>query len=146
MGALSSFPFYSTILAAPLLHCSSIKRELLPKKVISNKPVPVPVPGLVTVPVPVVVYNKIGPINKDIIEIIFGSLLGKGHIDRKRVGTSITFYQEAMHVKYLLLLHNQLATAGYCDKSPPKVGKKLGKKGKIYKTIKFSTFNYTSFD
>ena len=44
-----------------------------------------------------------------------------------------------MHVKYLLLLHNQLATAGYCDNSPLKVGKKLGKKGKIYKTIKFST-------
>jgi hypothetical protein len=115
-------------------------RELLPKKVISNKPVPV------LVPVPVVVYNKIGPINKDIIEIIFGSLLGKGYIDKKRDGTSITFYQEAMHVKYLLWLHNKLATAGYCDKSPPKVGKKLGKKGKIYKTIKFSTLNYTSFN
>lgn len=50
-----------------------------------------------------------------------------------------------MHVKYLLLLHDQLATAGYCDKYPPKV-EKLGKKGKIYKTIKFSTWNYTSFD
>lgn len=128
---LSSYPFYNTILAAaPLLHCSSIKRAP-PWSLITQFQFQ---------------FSSIGPINKDIIEIIFGSLLGKGHIDRKRVGTSITFYQEAMHVKYLLLLHNQLATAGYCDKSPPKVGKKLGKKGKMYKTIKFSTWNYTSLD
>ena len=119
----SSTPFYSTFQAVHLLDSLSIKD-------LKN------IKG----------YNRIGPHNKDIISIIFGSLLGKGSAERKKDGTRITFYQEAVHVKYLLLLHNQLQTAGYCNPTVPKIGTKLGKKGKVYRTIKFSTLTYTSFD
>lgn len=91
-------------------------------------------------------YNRIGPHKNDILSIIFGSLLGKGFIEKKKDGTRLVFYQEAVHVKYLLYLHNLLANAGYCNQSIPKIGKKLSKKGKIYKIIKFTTWTYTSFD
>jgi ubiquinol-cytochrome c reductase cytochrome b subunit len=49
-------------------------------------------------------YNRIGPHSRDIISIIFGSLLGEGHAERIKNGngTRIVFFQEAMHVKYLL--------------------------------------------
>ena len=79
------------------------------------------------------VFNTVGAHNIDIISIIFGSLLGKGYADRKNKGTRIFFYQEGIHVKYLLLLHNQLATMGYCKDTVPELNKKLGKKGKLYK-------------
>jgi hypothetical protein len=84
-------------------------------------------------------YSRVGPHNKDIVSIIFGSLLGKGSVERKKDGSRITFYQEAVHIKYLLFLYNQLASAGYCKPTLPQIGKTLGKKGKIYKTIKFAT-------
>lgn len=91
--------------------------------------------------------KRIGPHSKDIISIIFGSLLGEGDVERKiGNGTRITFFQEAMHVKYILWLHNQLATWGYCNPTVPKIGKRLGKKGKVYKNVTFATWTYTSFD
>jgi hypothetical protein len=48
--------------------------------------------------------KRIGPHNIDILSILFGSLLGDGHAERriKGNGTRITFYQEASHVSYLL--------------------------------------------
>jgi hypothetical protein len=84
-------------------------------------------------------YYRIGPHNRDIISIIFGSLLGKGTAERKKDGTRIIFFQEAMHVKYLLFLHNKLALAGYCNSTVPNIGRNLGKKGKVRKIIRFST-------
>jgi hypothetical protein len=48
--------------------------------------------------------KRIGPHNIDILSILFGSLLGDGHAERriKGNGTRISFYQEASHVSYLL--------------------------------------------
>jgi len=90
--------------------------------------------------------NKKGPHNKEILSIIFGSLLGKGTIEIKKDGSCITFFQEAKHVKYLLWLHNQLTIAGYCSPLLPLIGKRLGKRGRVLKTISFSTWTFTSFD
>jgi hypothetical protein len=84
-------------------------------------------------------YSRVGPHNEDILSIIFGALLGKGCVERKKDGSRINFYQEAVHIKYLLFLYNQLASAGYCKPTLPQIGEKLGKKGKIYKTMKFAT-------
>lgn len=90
--------------------------------------------------------KRIGPHSIDIISIIFGSLLGEGDVERKKDGTRITFFQEAMHVKYLHWLHNQLAICGYCNPTEPKIDKRLGKKGKVRKIIRFATWTYSSFD
>jgi ubiquinol-cytochrome c reductase cytochrome b subunit len=48
--------------------------------------------------------KRIGPHNKIVLDIIFGSLLGDGHAERRKTGngTRITFYQEGVHVAYLL--------------------------------------------
>ena len=90
--------------------------------------------------------KRIGPHSIGIISIIFGSLLGGGGVERKKDGTRITFFQEAMHVKYLLWLHDKLAISGYCNQTTPTIYKRLGKKGKVRKIIGFATWKYSSFD
>ena len=48
-------------------------------------------------------HKRIGPHSKDIISIIFGSLLGEGDVERKiGNGTRVIFFQQAVHVKYIL--------------------------------------------
>ena len=51
---------------------------------------------------------RIGPYNKDILSIIFGSLLGDAYAEKRiyGVGTRICFFQEGTHLKYILYLHN----------------------------------------
>jgi ubiquinol-cytochrome c reductase cytochrome b subunit len=93
---------------------------------------------------------RIGPHNMDIISIIFGSLLGDGHAEKRLMGTSsgtrITFYQESTHVEYLLFLHKLLGELGYCNPKVPFITSRLGNKGKVRKVIRFRTWTYTSFN
>lgn len=91
---------------------------------------------------------RIGPHNKDVISVIFGSLLGDAHAERrlKGVGTRISFFQEAVHVEYILYLHKILSDLGYCNPKIPVVSSRLGTKGKIRKIVRFSTWTYTSFN
>ena len=48
-------------------------------------------------------FARVGPHDKKIIEIIYGSLLGDGHAEKRVIGhgTRISFYQEARHREYL---------------------------------------------
>jgi ubiquinol-cytochrome c reductase cytochrome b subunit len=91
--------------------------------------------------------DRIGPHNKDIISIIFGSLLGNAY-GKKRLlaGTSFKFSQEASHVKYLMFLHKLLSELGYCNSTLPVITTISGSKGKINKVARFTTWNYTSFN
>jgi LAGLIDADG DNA endonuclease family len=84
---------------------------------------------------------RIGPHNKDIISIIFGSLLGDGQAEKRLtgVGTRISFSQEAIHVEYLLHLHKILSESGYCNTKKPNITTRLGTKGKVRKVVRFST-------
>jgi ubiquinol-cytochrome c reductase cytochrome b subunit len=92
--------------------------------------------------------NRVGPHNKDVLSIIFGSLLGDGHAEKRLLGTGtrITFYQESSHIEYLLYLHKLLSNLGYCNTRIPTVGTRLGVGGKVRKTIRFGTWTYTSFN
>jgi ubiquinol-cytochrome c reductase cytochrome b subunit len=85
--------------------------------------------------------NRIGPHNKEVLSIIFGSLLGDGHAEKRLtgVGTRITFYQESSHIEYLLYLHSLLSNLGYCNTKIPIIGTRLGFGGKVRKTIRFAT-------
>ena len=91
---------------------------------------------------------RIGPHNIDVISIIFGSLLGDGHGEKrlKGLGTRISFFQEGVHVGYLLYLHNLLSELGYCNPKVPVISTRLGNKGKVRKIVRFSTWTYTSFN
>lgn len=91
---------------------------------------------------------RIGPHNKDILSIIYGSLLGDAHAEKRisGLGTRISFFQEDSHVEYILYLHKLLSDAGYCNNKIPVISKRLGIKGKIRKIVRFSTWTYTSFN
>ena len=91
---------------------------------------------------------RIGPHNKDVLSIIFGSLLGDAHAEKRigGLGTRIHFYQEAVHVEYLYYLHKLLSKLGYCNPKIPAVTSRLGQKGKLRKILRFRTWTYTSFN
>jgi ubiquinol-cytochrome c reductase cytochrome b subunit len=91
---------------------------------------------------------RIGPHNKEILCIIFGSLLGDGHAEKRGtgVGTRISFYHEAVHVEYLFYLHKFLSTLGYCNPKVPILSNRLGPKGKLLRIVRFSTWTYTSLN
>lgn len=91
---------------------------------------------------------RIGPHNKEILSIIFGSLLGDAHAEKRLmgVGTRISFFQEAVHVEYLIYLHKFLSSLGYCNTKIPVITSRLGTKGKLRKIVRFSTWTYTSFN
>jgi len=82
---------------------------------------------------------RVGPHNEDILSIIYGSLLGDAHAEKRisGAGTRISFYQEDSHYKYALFLHDLLSKAGYCNDKTPKLATRLGKKGKLRKTVRF---------
>jgi ubiquinol-cytochrome c reductase cytochrome b subunit len=84
---------------------------------------------------------RIGPHNKDIISIIFGSLLGDGQGEKRflGVGTRFSFSQEASHVNYLMFLHKLFSELGYCNSKLPFITTRLGDKGKRRKVARFST-------
>jgi LAGLIDADG DNA endonuclease family len=86
-------------------------------------------------------HNRIGAHNKDIISIIFGSLLGDGQGEKRLlgVGTRFNFYQEAVHVEYMLFLHKLFSELGYCNSKLPVIKTRLSSKGKIRKIVRFST-------
>jgi hypothetical protein len=84
---------------------------------------------------------RIGTHNKDILSILFGSLLGDAHAEfrLKGKGTRINFYQEGSHVSYLIWLHKLISELGYCNTNLPKITTRLGKKGVVRKIIRFNT-------
>ena len=92
--------------------------------------------------------NRIGPHNKVVLDMIYGTLLGDGHAERriKGNGTRVTFYQEGSHVSYLLWLHNSFYQLGYCNSKVPEIQTRLGSKGKVRKIIRFNTFTFSSFN
>lgn len=92
--------------------------------------------------------NRIGPHDQIIYSIVFGSLLGDGHAEKRNggLGTRISFYQESTHVSYLLWLHSLLSNRGYCNKTLPQIQTRLGSKGVVRKTLRFHTWTYTSFN
>lgn len=93
-------------------------------------------------------FYRIGPHNKEIYSIIFGTLLGDGYAEKRLIGfgTRICFMQEHTHLTYIIYLHNLLSDLGYCNTKSPVLQTRLGLKGKVRKIARFSTWTYTSFN
>lgn len=91
---------------------------------------------------------RIGPHNQEIYSIIFGSLLGDAFAEQRveKGGTRISFYQENVHLSYILWLHKFLSVRGYTGTQIPKPTTRLGKKGIVRKIVRFHTWTYTSFN
>ncbi|KAF2206112.1 hypothetical protein CERZMDRAFT_115911 [Cercospora zeae-maydis SCOH1-5] len=92
---------------------------------------------------------RIGPHDHEVLSIIFGSLLGDAHGEKRQsgTGTRITFYQESSHIEYMLFIHKLLSGLGYCNTRVPVIGTRLGSGaiwimddgGKVGKALKFSS-------
>lgn len=91
---------------------------------------------------------RVGAHNKDILSIIYGSLLGDSHAECRTLGhgTRFSFVQEATHKEYLLWLHNLISNLGYCSSNIPKIQTRLGTNGRLRYIVRFHTFTYSSFN
>jgi hypothetical protein len=90
--------------------------------------------------------RRIGPHNMEILSIIFGSLLGDGHMVKEKEGSRMMFSQSGTHSNYLLWLHSKIAHLGYCKKNPPILRTRVLKDGTITYFMRFESFTHTSFN
>lgn len=89
--------------------------------------------------------KRIGPHNKDLYSIIFGSLLGDAYAEKRGKGVRIHFYQENSHGAYAIWLNDLLVTLGYNKSECLEESTRLIKGGKVRKIFRFKTYTYSSF-
>lgn len=87
-------------------------------------------------------------IDKDVVSIIFGSLLGNANAEKKNPGggTRICFSQEDSKLEYSLYLHQILSDRGYCGPKKYTIKKEWVMKGETIKYIKFTTLRCKSLN
>jgi hypothetical protein len=92
--------------------------------------------------------KRIGPHNVEILQVIIGSLLGDGHLDKrnKGIGTRLIIEQTNQNVEYLMWLYNYFYKQGYCSSLKPKLFKRIKKKNTVYFGVKFNTYTFSSFN
>lgn len=92
-------------------------------------------------------HFRVGPHNNEILEIIFGSLLGDAHAEKRphENGTRVRFKQSGRHSTYLLWLHKRISDLGYTNSKVPIIKTYL-EKGKVQNRVNFSTWSYSSFN
>ena len=93
-------------------------------------------------------HKRIGPHNIDVIQVIIGSLLGDGHLEKrsKGIGTRLIIEQTNQNVEYLMWLHKFFNNKGYCSSLKPKIFKRIRKNNVIYYGIKFNTYTFSSLN
>lgn len=90
--------------------------------------------------------QRIGPHNYDILCVIFGSLLGDSHAEKRVNATRICFQQESSNVDYLHHIWKIFNDTGYCSDVKPALQKRIGPNGKIRFVCRFKTFTYGSLN
>jgi hypothetical protein len=90
--------------------------------------------------------KRIGPHNIDLLNILIGSLLGDGHMEKDGNGSKFVFYQGKKNGEYLLWLHKKLSDLGYCKKELPLIKTRLGPNNELRYYYRFRTFTYSSFN
>lgn len=84
--------------------------------------------------------ERIGPHNEDIISLIFGSLLGNAHAEKRHNRTRIRFNKSYNNMEYLYWIYSKLYAGGYCSSRDLE---KSNKRGMIkINTFSFGTFNF----
>nr|YP_010833287.1 LAGLIDADG endonuclease [Agaricus bitorquis]WFG54034.1 LAGLIDADG endonuclease [Agaricus bitorquis] len=90
--------------------------------------------------------KRIGPHNFDILNIIIGSLLGDGSMERDGSGSRFAFYVATKNGPYLLWIHQQISSLGYAKPQIPIVQTRKGKDREFVYFFRFRTFTYSSFN
>lgn len=96
---------------------------------------------------PTFALNFIGPHDFETLCIIFGTLLGDAHIQKRRNSTRVSFRQCAAHKEHLFSLWEYFNNKGYTSASKPELKTYIHKKTK--KRIDhyaFDTYSYASFN
>jgi len=93
-----------------------------------------------------VIFNlkRIGPHNKDILDIFVGSLLGKGYAEKRGLGIRLILQQEESNREYLQWFFNNISKKGYCSENVPKMYTKIEKKGKKRYILRVRTYTYNN--
>jgi hypothetical protein len=89
--------------------------------------------------------KRIGPHSYEVLNILIGSLLGDGSIEKDGNGYRFSFYQKGDHIEYITWLHKKLFYLGYCKKDIPIIQTRIIN-GKLQYYCRFRTFTYSSFD
>lgn len=89
--------------------------------------------------------NRIGPHCKEILDILIGSLLGDGSMEKDGNAYRFAFYQEKPNGEYLLWLYSQICELGYCKIDIPQIRARKGENDKVRYGYRFRTFTYSSF-
>lgn len=94
--------------------------------------------------------KRVGPHNKEILSVIFGSLLGDCYGNRKsREGIRFAFKQSSKNKEYLFWLYHFFLERGYCSNNEPRkfdITLKIGEESKLYHRYEFNTFTFRSFN
>jgi ubiquinol-cytochrome c reductase cytochrome b subunit len=90
--------------------------------------------------------NRIGPHQKHILCFLHGALLGDAHAEKHGNGTRFSFHHSVRQVEFLYWMQKYLADRGYCLNKKRKITKTINKNSKIYYSMKFSTFTFSSLN
>tara|TARA_R110001592_G_scaffold150202_4_gene376006 strand:+ start:10423 stop:11145 length:723 start_codon:yes stop_codon:yes gene_type:complete len=91
-------------------------------------------------------FERIGPHDKIIYDIIIASLLGEAYAEKRGNSTRIHFNQKSINMEYLHYLYKEMQKRGYSSNKKPKSRKQIGKKNKVYFSYKFKTFSFSTFN
>ena len=84
----------------------------------------------------------------EIISIIFGTLLGDSHLEKRNPGNGSRFIFKLCNnnVEYLMWFHKFFYLRGYCNSTKPKLKHLIKKKNKVFFHYSFHTYTFGSFN
>jgi LAGLIDADG DNA endonuclease family/NADH-Ubiquinone oxidoreductase (complex I), chain 5 N-terminus len=93
-------------------------------------------------------HKRIGPHQLKVIQVIIGSLLGEGKLEKrsKGIGTRFMMEQTSRNVEYLMWLYNFFYNQGYCTSLKPKIFKRIKKNNLVYYGCQFHTYTFSSLN
>lgn len=91
-------------------------------------------------------HERIGPMNREVQDVLVGSLLGDGFAEKRGPSTRILLKQSAQKINYIKHLHKILSRNGICSLETPKCYRRVGKNSRISYDSKFSTYSFCHFN
>jgi ubiquinol-cytochrome c reductase cytochrome b subunit len=90
--------------------------------------------------------KRIGPHPEYILSIIYGTLLGDSHLEKRNNNVRISFQQENSNMEYLMWLWKTLSDAGYCSVNKPVLLRRIGVHNKIRYFYRINTWTFSSWN
>jgi hypothetical protein len=93
-------------------------------------------------------HKRIGPHNLNVIQVIIGSLLGDGYLEKRKkgIGSRLIVEQTNRNVEYLMWFYQFFNERGYCSNKKPKLFKRIRKNNVIYFGYRFNTYTFSSLN